>query len=147
MGENEGRSEGRYQELGEFIEQRIKALGLAKGEVADSAGITTQTLREIEQGLVRRRSPRTWAGVERALYMPPGSARRVLDGEWTAVDLTEATNGADDRHERSASMTPVERQLVESASATLAAMQEMLSMQREIRDALREVLEDRRPPA
>lgn len=77
------------QRLDALIDRRRLDLGLRWKDVADTVGVTQQTLLEARKG--RQISELTAAGIERFMDWKPGSVARVLDGS----DPIHAEAGAD----------------------------------------------------
>ncbi|MEU5853991.1 hypothetical protein ABZ799_01565 [Nocardiopsis dassonvillei] len=66
------------QRLDALIDRRRLDLGLRWKDVADTVGVTQQTLLEARKG--RQISELTAAGIERFMNWKPGSVARILDG-------------------------------------------------------------------
>jgi len=69
-----------WDRLTDAIQRRRNELGLTQVQLAEAAGVTDTTIRNLEGGRKFRRLPASVPAVEQALGWAPGSARIVLDG-------------------------------------------------------------------
>lgn len=73
------KQQGQRKRLAQHMDARRVFLGLRWADVADRAGLTTETLRQVRQGPGEIR-PLTRRGIEEALEWELGSVTAILDG-------------------------------------------------------------------
>lgn len=80
-----------WKRLGLAIKARREELGMTTQQaLADTAGVTRQTVQSLEAGKERSRMPAAIAPVEEALKWEPGTVARILTGETEAPRETSA---------------------------------------------------------
>ncbi|MGH3321325.1 MAG: helix-turn-helix domain-containing protein [Streptosporangiaceae bacterium] len=67
-----------WDAVARVIADRMAERDLTQRELAERSGVSVATLREIQRGIDRRRSPVTLAAISRALGFPDDHLRRVL---------------------------------------------------------------------
>jgi|GEM_PF-3018942 len=68
-----------WKRLGRAIKAQREHLGMAtQQDLAESAGVTRQTVQSLEAGTERKRTPASIGRVEKALGWEPGTATRIL---------------------------------------------------------------------
>lgn len=94
-----------WSRLGEAIQSRRVELGLRQEDLADTAGVSPNTIGNLESG--KRGRLLTLPKIARALGWTPESCRLILDGEAPIVEDVEdePANGDTFRLERPAGMT------------------------------------------
>jgi transcriptional regulator with XRE-family HTH domain len=56
--------------VGKAVTDALEDQGMQQRELADRSGVSPAIIREIQNGVPRRRSPRTWQGISEALGWP-----------------------------------------------------------------------------
>lgn len=69
-----------WDRLATAVQRRRETLGLTQVQLAEAAGVTDTTIRNLEGGRKFKRPPASLPSVEQALGWSPGSARVVLAG-------------------------------------------------------------------
>lgn len=62
------------------INTRLAELEMTQTELSSTSRVSTATLRQIQHGVVKKRSPRTLADISEALGWPSAHLERVADG-------------------------------------------------------------------
>lgn len=84
-----GEAEG-WERLADLVRAARDALGLtSQAQLATAAGVAVGTVQRLEGGKPFPRLPNRTPAIERALGWPPGTARRIVEGE-----IAEAPGGA-----------------------------------------------------
>lgn len=81
--------------LARAIQRRRDSLGFTQVQLADLAGVTDTTIRNLEGGREFKRLPASLPAVEQALGWVPGSARAILGGGEPTLAVAAAEAGAE----------------------------------------------------
>lgn len=85
-----------WKRLAGAIKRQREALGLTQVQLAELAGVTGTTIRNLEGGREFKRLPASLPAVGQALGWAPGSARTVLAGGEPTIASAEPVPRADD---------------------------------------------------
>lgn len=69
-----------YERLGVFVSRARRERGLTQTELAAHAGVSINTVKNLEQGKISGRMPLHIAKIESVLEWAPGSAEAVVEG-------------------------------------------------------------------
>jgi len=62
---------GNWMAVGKAVTDALEEQGMQQQVLAARSGVSQAIIREIQNGVPRRRSPRTWQGISEALGWPP----------------------------------------------------------------------------
>ena len=88
-----------WERLADAVRHRRDALGFTQVQLAELAGVTDTTIRNLEGGREFKRPPASLPAVEQALGWAPGSARAILAGVDPTLVVEAARNDAAAPHE------------------------------------------------
>lgn len=69
-----------WEAVAAAINTRLAELDMTQIDVSKKSGVSVATLRQMQHGVSRRRSPRTLADVSEALRWPPQYLEQLADG-------------------------------------------------------------------
>lgn len=100
-----------WQGLADHIKAGMARFGWSQRDLAEHAGVGVRTVGDLLSGRPRRWIPNTMPAIEAALRWPPGTARRILDGE--RVELDYETKEQPDGDDGPPFEDPVEQEIWE----------------------------------
>lgn len=122
---------GRWELLADLVRAARDVLGMtSQGQLADAAKVAVGTVQRLEGGKPYPRLPNRTPAIERALGWPPGTARKIIEGE-----IDKAPIQAIPAPYRSSEYTEA------SGDAARAALAHARSLEPEDERAYREALE------
>ena len=99
--------------VAKVVNERMSALDLTQRDLSERSGVSTATLRKIQQGDDQRRSATTLTAISRALRLPDDHLRRIASGSPGAGAVASAEDRLPER--------------LESVEAQLAQLQERVA--------------------
>jgi transcriptional regulator with XRE-family HTH domain len=70
-----------WDAVAEAINTRLAQLDMTQAELASKSRVSTATLRQIQHGVVKKRSPHTLAAISEALGWPSRRLEQLSEGE------------------------------------------------------------------
>lgn len=71
---------GHWADVAKVVNDRMQARDISQRELAERSGVSTATLRKIQQGQEQARNRSTLANISRALGLPEDHLSRVAEG-------------------------------------------------------------------
>ncbi|WP_019808222.1 helix-turn-helix domain-containing protein [Saccharomonospora halophila] len=75
-----------WNAVAEAINTRLAELGMTQAELASKSRVSPATLRQMQHGVAKRRTPHTLAAISEALGWPSRHLEQVSEGESVAPD-------------------------------------------------------------
>ena len=86
---------GNWDAVAKVVNDRMRELGITQRELSERSGVSTATLRQIQQGMARQRSRATLAAISRTLGFPEDHLRDIALRGQTARDAGATTETSD----------------------------------------------------
>ncbi|SFJ76863.1 Helix-turn-helix domain-containing protein [Amycolatopsis sacchari] len=120
----------RWDAVADAINTRLEQLGMTQAELASKSRVSVATVREIQHGVAKRRSPRTLAALSEALKWRSEYLEQVADGQ--SFDARPERSAEGDRTTRTADNGEIAtlRQNLESLTARVDEIERQLAGRR-----------------